>query len=79
MKPQAFKTKTVTIAAKDLKIHPIAQRRLVASTLKKITENLDLDSIGVIDAVEDKCSGYRSPSSGVVDWRKASGEPIFQG
>jgi len=58
MKPETFKTKSITIPVKDLKIHPIAQRRLVASTLKKITQNLDLDNIGVIHAVEDKHSGY---------------------
>lgn len=43
---------TRTILAKDLKIHPTAQRVLNPTKLKHITKALDLDAIGTMHAVE---------------------------
>lgn len=50
---QAFGEGTIIQRRADsLKIHPEAQRRMVASQLKKIRNNLDLDGIGVLYAVD---------------------------
>ncbi len=51
------KSKLVKVAAQDLRIHPLAQRQLVPSKLKKIKDSLDLDAIGVLHAVEYPIDG----------------------
>lgn len=51
------KSKLVKVAAQDLRIHPLAQRQLVPSKLKKIKDSLDLDAIGVLHAVEYPIEG----------------------
>lgn len=43
--------------AKDLMIHPYAQRELVPSKLKSLTKSLDLDAIGIIHAVDCNIGG----------------------
>ena len=45
------------IAAKDLKVHPYAQRTLLPSKLKKIENTLDLDAIGTLHAVRYGING----------------------
>lgn len=58
---RARKPKTILrkIAVHDLVIHPYAQRRLVPAKLKRLTEELDLDAIGVIHAVQYEADGRR--------------------
>lgn len=45
-------SKMVRMRADSLQPHPLAQRELVPSRLKKLIANLDLDAIGVLHAVE---------------------------
>lgn len=54
------KSKTVRIAAQELRVHPLAQRQLVPSKLKQLAANLDLDAIGVLHAVEYEIGGVRA-------------------
>lgn len=51
------KSKIVRIAAKDLAIHPLAQRDLIPSKLKQLTREMDLDAIGVLHAVQYGING----------------------
>jgi len=44
--------KIVAVRAGELRIHPVAQRRLVPAQLKKRMADLDLDAIGVLHGVE---------------------------
>lgn len=46
------KSKVIKVRADELKIHPLAQRELVPSNLKRLKTTLDLDAIGVMHAVE---------------------------
>lgn len=43
--------------AKDLRIHPKAQRAIVPSSLRKIVDDLDLDAIGTLHGVEYTING----------------------
>ena len=52
MKPHPIKSKTIKVEAQSLRIHPSAQRELRPARLKYLTEQMDLDSIGVLHAVE---------------------------
>lgn len=54
------KSKLVKVAAQELRIHPIAQRQLIPSHLKKIKQTLDLDMIGVLHAVEYEIDGVKA-------------------
>jgi hypothetical protein len=54
------KSRLIKIAAEQLAIHPYAQRDLVPSKLKKIAQDLDLDAIGVLHAVEYEIKGKGS-------------------
>lgn len=53
-KPKAVIKK---IAAEDLRIHPYAQRRMVEGNLARLKQDMDLDAIGVIHAVEYEIDG----------------------
>lgn len=44
-------TKTLTLKARDLRVHPEAQRKIVPAALKRIIDSLDLDAIGTLHAV----------------------------
>jgi hypothetical protein len=46
------------IAAKDLTIHPVAQREIIPSKLKKLIAELDLDAISVVDVVSYHIPGH---------------------
>lgn len=48
----APRNKIMEVKASELKIHPIAQRKLVAAQLNKRMADLDLDAIGVLQGVE---------------------------
>jgi hypothetical protein len=52
------KSKLVKVEARSLRIHPIAQREVVPSKLKKLIAELDLDAIGVLHAVEYEIPGH---------------------
>lgn len=56
---KTIKRKIVRIAAQELRIHPTAQRNIVPSKLKQLIENLDLDAIGVLQAIEGTIDGER--------------------
>jgi hypothetical protein len=47
--------------AEALKPHPLAQRELVPARLRKLKDNLDLDAIGVLHAVQYKIKGQDGP------------------
>lgn len=47
--------------ADALKPHPMAQRELVPARLRKLKDNLDLDAIGVLHAVDYKIKGQTGP------------------
>jgi hypothetical protein len=51
-KLQKPKLKMVKLRADELRIHPVAQREIVPSNLKRIVAHLDLDAIGVLQAVD---------------------------
>lgn len=51
-KLQKPKLKMLKVRADELRVHPVAQREIVPSNLKRIVTNLDLDAIGVLQAVE---------------------------
>lgn len=57
MKPHTIKSKVIKIEAQQCRIHPHAQRDLLPSKLKELTEELDLDSVGVLHAVEYEING----------------------
>lgn len=46
------KSKIIKVPAQNLRLHPTAQRDLVRPKLKKLTDEMDLDAIGVLHAVE---------------------------
>lgn len=48
------KSKIIKVRIRDLHIHPKAQRAPVPALVKRIAENLDLDSIGVLHGVQYK-------------------------
>jgi len=47
----------VKVRADILKVHPFAQREVVPSRLKKLTDAMDLDAIGVLHAVIYRVNG----------------------
>lgn len=51
------KSKLVKLEAQALKIHPHAQRNLLPTKLKQLKQDLDLDAIGVLHAVEYEVDG----------------------
>lgn len=55
--PAKPKSKIVRVEAQTLRIHPTAQRDIIPSRLKKLVEQLDLDAIGVLHAVEYTING----------------------
>lgn len=55
----SIKRKLVRVEARTLHIHPTAQRQIVPSKLKRLTEELDLDAIGVLQAVECSIDGVK--------------------
>ncbi len=57
MLDKVSKSKIVEIRADGLEIHPHAQRDIVPAKLKKITDTLDLDAVGVLHAVEYPING----------------------
>jgi len=50
-------TKMRRIKISELRIHPIAQRRILQATLTRIINDLDLDAIGVIHVVQYPIDG----------------------
>ena len=56
---EAIKTKIMEVRVDELEIHPLAQRRLVASKVARLTKDLDLDAIGIIHAVEQTKRGKK--------------------
>lgn len=57
MKPVSKNQVIRKLQVRDLKIHPYAQREIVQAGLKDLIDNLDLNSIGTIHAVEYKIDG----------------------
>ena len=55
----APETKDVWVRVDELDIHPTAQRLLLPSKVNEIYNNLDLDAIGVLHAVEYEINGVR--------------------
>lgn len=53
------KSRMIRIPARALKIHPVAQRKMVPATLKRLIAEMDLDAVGVIHAVEYPRDGVR--------------------
>lgn len=53
----ARRNKIVSVPVGDLKIHPVAQRRIVPIQIKKRMANLDLDAIGVLHGVKKDATG----------------------
>jgi len=51
------KYEMLKVEVRMLRIHPIAQRKLVQANVKRIYDNLDLDAIGVIHAVRYPIKG----------------------
>ena len=49
--------KTVVVRVDSLRIHPTAQRDLVPARVRHIRQNLDLDAIGLLHAVEYEING----------------------
>lgn len=49
--------KTMQLEARELQIHPHAQRQLLPSRLKKLKEELDLDAIGTLHVVRYEING----------------------
>lgn len=54
---KAPRSKLLKVRADELVSHPFAQREIVPSNLKRLTETLDLDAIGVLHAVEYPING----------------------
>lgn len=52
--------KYIRMEARNLRIHPFAQRRIVPANLNRIKENLDLDGLGTFHAVEYLIDGVFS-------------------
>ena len=50
-------TRTIRIQAQKLRVHPTAQRNLLPGKVKRIAQQLDLDAIGVLAAVEYRING----------------------
>jgi hypothetical protein len=50
-------TRLLKVRADSLQPHPLAQREIVPSRLKKLVESLDLDAIGVLHVVEYPIQG----------------------
>jgi hypothetical protein len=48
------KSKIIKVRIRDLHIHPKAQRALIPALVKRIADNLDLDAVGVLHAVQYK-------------------------
>ena len=61
MKPKSSRSKLVKVRSDSLKIHPVAQREIVPSNLKRLIAGLDLDAIGVLHAVEYPIHGDSGP------------------
>lgn len=59
-KPDRPTIKMLRRAVETLRIHPIAQRRVVQANLKRIIAGLDLDAIGVIHVVEYEINGVKA-------------------
>ena len=51
------KSRFIKVAAHTLRIHPLAQRQLVPSKLRRLMAEMDLDAIGVLHAVEYEIDG----------------------
>lgn len=56
MRP-SIKRKLIRVEVRSLRIHPTAQRQVVPSKLKRLIAELDLDAIGVLQAVECSIDG----------------------
>lgn len=65
-KPKPDRSKHLKIRADQLAIHPFAQRDIVPPQLKRLVDNLDLDAIGTVHAVEYEITG-RGHKVWVVD------------
>jgi hypothetical protein len=52
-----IKRKLVRVEVQSLRIHPTAQRQIVPSQLKKLVAKMDLDKIGVLQAIECSIDG----------------------
>lgn len=52
MKKRKLKSEIREISANDLQVHPEAQRELRPARVKYITENMNLDAIGVVTVVD---------------------------
>lgn len=52
-------SKVVTVFAKELEVHPSAQRGLLPTRLQHLRKNLDLDAIGVMHGVDYPINGVR--------------------
>ena len=50
-------TRIVQMEARELEIHPHAQRKINQAKLKEMRENFDLDAVGVIHAVQQMVKG----------------------
>lgn len=57
-KSQTSKTRIARIAAKDLKVHPTAQRPFQKAWGKRLAQKLDLDMLGVLVGVEERGHVY---------------------
>ena len=64
-------TKLLKIRADQLQPHPLAQRDTVPSRLKKLVQNLDLDAIGVLHAVEYAINGEKG--TWIIDGQRRVG------
>jgi len=64
-----FETKMQRVMLKDLKIHPIAQRRLVSANLKRMTANFNPSVVGTIHTIEKRKAqnGKIVPGQWVID------------
>ena len=65
MPAHKLNTRLVKIRADSLRIHPHAQRSLVASQLKYLTSKMDLDALGTLHAIEGKHIG--EPALLIID------------
>lgn len=59
MKHRHANTKVIRVQARELRIHPTAQRLLVPSRLRELARDLDLDAIGDLHAVEYVIDGVK--------------------
>lgn len=60
MRKNLANTRLIKVAANDLQIHPLAQRQIIPSHLKRIKDNLNLDAISVLHACEYEIDGVRA-------------------